>query len=236
MTGVVSHVGHTVESHTGHHLNLDEQIHHKVAVVDALRERYGQKARLILIGHSVGAYMCLQTLKARPSHGIERVYGLFPTIQHIRDTPNGDAQRFMFTSLARRLLPELVRPLSWLPSPMLERLVRSMQKSSPSDTKHITRLLHKDVVRSCLLLSADEMDKIRDEDREVLMDHKDKIVLYYGQEDGWVRREFYHNIKDNYPDVDVRLCEVGMPHAFVLGHGETMAKITSVWIKDVLSL
>lgn len=37
----------------------------------------------------MGSWLSLKVLKARPHHGIERVFELFPTIHKIADTPNG---------------------------------------------------------------------------------------------------------------------------------------------------
>ena len=37
---------------------LDDQITRKISHVDYLREQYGSELRLVLIGHSVGVYIC----------------------------------------------------------------------------------------------------------------------------------------------------------------------------------
>lgn len=68
---------------------LEEQVESKIAILDRLREQYPAGTRFILAGHSMGSWLALRVLKARPNHGIERLFELFPTIHRIADTPNG---------------------------------------------------------------------------------------------------------------------------------------------------
>ena len=82
----VSHLGHhprdtEVERMTDLH-NLDQQVAHKQAVVKTWLERHPQ-TNVILGGHSVGAYICLEVLRVVPQSRVVKVMGLFPTVHHI---------------------------------------------------------------------------------------------------------------------------------------------------------
>lgn len=68
--------------------SLQDQIDSKVDFIDSLRLQFDEEARIILLGHSVGAYICQELMKKRPKL-VHAMYGLFPTITHIADTPNG---------------------------------------------------------------------------------------------------------------------------------------------------
>jgi hypothetical protein len=48
-------------------------------------------ARINLIGHSIGAYICLQIAGPLAAHGfnVHRILNLFPTIERMADSPNG---------------------------------------------------------------------------------------------------------------------------------------------------
>lgn len=41
-------------------------------------------------------------------------------------------------------------------------------------------------------------------------------------------------MRGDFPDGDIRLCERGLRHAFVLDAGEEMANVTVDWIRDDL--
>jgi len=89
---LASHLGHSAGSHVtdpSRLYTLEEQVENKVAIFDRLRELYPAGTRFVIAGHSMGSWLALRVLKARPNHGIERVFGLFPTIHRIADTPNG---------------------------------------------------------------------------------------------------------------------------------------------------
>jgi pimeloyl-ACP methyl ester carboxylesterase len=72
------------------HVELDAQTEALIQVVDAIRAEYGEETRVILAGHSMGSFLALQVLKARPD-ALSGLFLLFPTITNIADTPNGTA-------------------------------------------------------------------------------------------------------------------------------------------------
>lgn len=46
--------------------------------------------------------------------------------------------------------------------------------------------------------------------------------------------QYYQDIRRDFPDGDIRLCERGLRHAFVLDAGEEMANMITEWIRDDL--
>lgn len=87
-----SHLGHSSGRHVtdpSRLFTLQEQVDSKIAIFDALTEKFPKGTRFVLAGHSMGSWLSLKVLKARPRHGIERMFELFPTIHKIADTPNG---------------------------------------------------------------------------------------------------------------------------------------------------
>jgi alpha-beta hydrolase superfamily lysophospholipase len=91
--GLVSHLGHS--SKTGNPTNrlftLQEQIQHKIDCFDMVYKQCEPETKFVLVGHSVGSFICTEVLKARPNQNIIRLIALFPTLQHIAKTPNGVA-------------------------------------------------------------------------------------------------------------------------------------------------
>jgi hypothetical protein len=86
------------------------QIESSIEILDSILYNYTEKTRIVIIGHSVGAWISVQVgnlsfsnrlvqptgpdipviklLKAR-SNQVAAVFLLFPTISYIGDTPNG---------------------------------------------------------------------------------------------------------------------------------------------------
>ena len=75
------------EKDTSGTFTLKQQIEHKIAF---LEEHISPRSKLVLIGHSIGAYIILQLLKNEHirSHILKAIL-LFPTIERMASTPSG---------------------------------------------------------------------------------------------------------------------------------------------------
>ncbi|KAF9360071.1 hypothetical protein BGX26_010617 [Mortierella sp. AD094] len=234
-----SHLGHSAGSHVtdpSKTYTLDDQVESKIAIVDKLRDMYPVGTRFILVGHSMGAWLALQVLKARPNHGIERVFELFPTIHRIADTPNGRKLKILFKPTTRSIAGGAVSTLRFIFSaPPVLRSIVGLLAGQKKDMAEITsqKLLHSSVVKNCLFLASQEMEVIRVMDRELIEEHASKFVFYYGKTDEWSPIENYFEMRDEFPKVKSFLCEQGMVHAFVLGHGEAMGLLVGSWINEM---
>ena len=66
--------------------NLDGQVRHKVAFVE---EHIPKDTELHIVGHSIGAKICIDLVHKFQSSHKTKGYLLFPTIERIAQTPNG---------------------------------------------------------------------------------------------------------------------------------------------------
>ena len=65
---------------------------------------------------------------------------------------------------------------------------------------------------------------------QLISDHIDKLIFYYGASDPWVPRSYYNEMVHRFPNAQIHLCDKNIKHAFVLESQETMAEIVSTWI------
>ncbi|RKP11730.1 hypothetical protein BJ684DRAFT_21690, partial [Piptocephalis cylindrospora] len=232
----VAHLGHS-NSHlslprTGHVFTLDDQVDHKIELVDSLSKAY-PRSKLILIGHSIGTYLALNTLKVREEK-IFRVYGLFPTIDNILDTPNGHSKGWALRPTSISCLAFLAGALSLLPFPLLVLVTRLMSGQADQEARVTAQhFLNPSVIRNCLNMFANEGEQVLDPDTEILEKYASRIILYYGSDDGWVPRSCYERMRAMHPQVRAYLCEDNLPHAFVLGHGMAMAVKVATWLYEL---
>ncbi|KAG0050103.1 hypothetical protein BGZ83_005096 [Gryganskiella cystojenkinii] len=234
-----SHLGHSAGSHvtdSNRLYTLEEQVESKIAILDRLRELYPAGTRFVLAGHSMGSWLALRVLKARPNHGIVRIFELFPTIHRIADTPNGRKLKILFKPTVRSIVGGTVSTLRFIFSapPVLQSIV-GLITGQQGDMANVTsqKLLHSSVVKNCLFLAGQEMEAIKIMDKELIEQHAEKMVFYYGKTDEWSPIENYYEMKDQFPQVQSHLCSQGMVHAFVLGHGEAMGLLVGGWINDM---
>ncbi|EPQ28141.1 uncharacterized protein PFL1_04468 [Pseudozyma flocculosa PF-1] len=208
----------------GYGTTLNDQIRHKIAAVDAIRKRYpsrqhragsgddaggdddgdgddGGDTQLVLCGHSVGAYICTQILKARPD-AVDGLHLLFPTLSWIANTPNGRRLRPLFHPLFYTLLlPLPLLLLSLIPLAFfvpLVRLLTSQPKVAVTSTVDLLRT--PGAVRNAIRMAADEMKTIKSLQADVKHavttfaaarrseGERAKVLRTYwsrGDEDGW---------------------------------------------------
>lgn len=61
-----------------------------------------------------------------------------------------------------------------------------------------------------------------------------QLIFYYGAADHWCPVQYYQDLRQDFPGGDLRLCDRGFRHAFVLDAGSDVAKMVVGWIRDDL--
>uniref|UniRef100_A0A8C0AGD6 Lipid droplet-associated hydrolase n=1 Tax=Bos mutus grunniens TaxID=30521 RepID=A0A8C0AGD6_BOSMU len=84
-------------------------------------------------------------------------------------------------------------------------------------------------------LGSQEMREVVKRDDETIKEHLPKLIFYYGATDSWCPKEYYDDMKKDFPEGDIRLCEKKIPHAFVISFFQEMADMVADWLKDDLS-
>ena len=98
-------------------------------------------------------------------------------------------------------------------------------------------LFNPSVTNAAIYMAADELQDVIHLDKETIQDHLPKLLFYYGTHDGWCPVDYYRDIKGLFPSGDIRLCQQGIEHAFVLESSEPMADLVWDWMeKDITAL
>ena len=247
----VGHASHSALTASARGLDLRAQLAHKLAFVRlALRESpaAARRGALVLVGHSVGAYMALEAaaeLGVRPGPGpgpgatagaIAGVAALFPTLEHIGETPRGRALAPLFTApglalvallawLLRRLAPEVL--LRWFAGAcVLPRGAGARAAAAAAD------LVHEHVARNALLLARHEMREIgamRAAARSAARALGSRLLCYFAPGDGWNREGDAERTRAMFPLGRVVLCSGGHTHSFVMRPESVEAMAAEAW-------
>lgn len=95
-------------------------------------------------------------------------------------------------------------------------------------------LLNPPVIRNIIHMSNDELQNVVDHDPE-LFKHKEKILVYYGKNDGWVPNSCAAQQLDRLGEKHVVVDEHDCEHAFVIKDGEIMAENIISIVEEHLS-
>ncbi|KAJ2960154.1 hypothetical protein NQZ79_g4536 [Umbelopsis isabellina] len=201
-SGPVSHLGHSIRtSNPGNRLySLQEQIQHKIDCFDMVRKQCEPDTKFVLVGHSVGSFICTEVLKARPMQNIVRLIALFPTLQHIAKTPNGVALSPFFPAIPRNIISCSTSLISWMP-PFVRRILVGAITKQPDPSLSVTadQLLNRTVVNNALYMAGQEMATIQALDYDFYNAHVDKFIIYFSPGDNWAPKHHYEDMKNSFP-------------------------------------
>jgi len=238
-----SHTGHAKIPSSDHEhpgledCGLEAQIRHKVEflrqeVLDAFE-------RVVLIGHSIGCYMILHLmdlLTEEERSKIAKCILLFPTIENMRETPNGRKLTPLLT-YARWAFPFAAYSVSYLPDPLLNYTISFfVRKSEDSSVQEIVKknLLTPEVANSVSFLGLEEMLQVTERDDSLVSRHASKLIIYYGKTDRWCTSDMHEQVSKIHGDrAKVHLCDRGIEHAFVLGQSAETAEIVVGWAGEI---
>ncbi|CAG7926717.1 unnamed protein product [Penicillium olsonii] len=217
------------------------------------RDSHGNPSRekVILIGHSVGAYMAMEILNRHRDQPFDIIGGvmLFPTVKDIAASPSGQKLTTLLSIIPRlaSVVSLFARLLTFLlPLSVLRSVVRVVMNGPPTHALDTTCLFLKSRggVRQALHMAADEMrtitsDKWGDDVWGAAREPVAKLFFYFGRNDHWVAEQTRDDIvalrgKEGGPTMVV--CEEGLPHAFCLKHSDTMARKVAGMIGSIVGV
>lgn len=223
---IISQAGHSPP--LDHCYTLNEQIQHKLEAIEKLVPNNHQ---LILIGHSIGAYMVLNMLE-KLENRLDRAFFLFPTIERMKESPSG--QRFVrWYPIFLYILPFLCWLINFLfPFDWLKRKILSYYFSkSPLEDRSILvdtvlyDLLNPLTIKNLLQMANEEMSVVQKRNDFLIKKFLDRITFYYGTNDHWVPNDISKQMINLYPKGDIIECTNQYMHAFVLKHSKDLANI-----------
>ncbi|XP_056152122.1 lipid droplet-associated hydrolase isoform X2 [Lampris incognitus] len=244
----VSHAGHCVPPDTmdmvedstsaeeADVFGLNGQIEHKLVF---LRKHVPRAVRLVLVGHSIGCYVILEMMKRDPELKVMKAVMLFPTIERMAQSPQGKVMTPVLCHMRYvAYLPLFF--LSLLPEGLKTTLVklvfRSIRYLDNTVVQPTVGLLSGDCAANAMYMAGQEMKTVLERDDKTIRQNLEKLVFYYGASDHWCPTQYHDDIKQDFPGADIRLCENGFRHAFVLDAGREVASMVAEWIQVAFRL
>ena len=255
---VHGHAAHSVDSaapHASHRFLLADQVAHHTHFVrhlltssalpwaapvaadedDRVAARE-QRCRVVLVGHSIGAYICMEVMRTlevtAPGPAPLSSVCLFPTFSHMAVTPNG----LRLSPVLRHLKPAAhaaMRVVEALPSCAKRAIGRAMVGSAvwnANGAGHVQRgvlaLMSPTVAVNALTMGDCEMQQVRTPDVAWMAAHQSRLAFLYAAQDDWVHGDEPARMQAAFPRARVQQSEAGV-HAFVLQHSHMVAQETA---------
>ncbi|NXF17917.1 LDAH hydrolase, partial [Rhodinocichla rosea] len=212
---------------------LNGQVEHKL---NFLKKNVSKDIKLVLIAHSIGCYITLEMMK-RASE-LQNIYFL-SKLTYTTDVISHVIKTFFLqcTLCDLRLVTFCISfILDGECKSVISFTKRSLHLFLLSCFSQLYRLCHLDWnIANILYMASQEMMKVVERDSTTIKQNLKKLIFYYGTGDSWCPQHYYDEIKMDFPDGDIRLCEKGLRHAFVLDASKEMAAMITDWLQDDLT-
>ncbi|KAJ8754744.1 hypothetical protein K2173_012133 [Erythroxylum novogranatense] len=240
-TASVTAIGHISQTEKnwerGKLFLLQEQIDHKV---DFVRQQLlKDDLPIVLVGHSIGAYMSMETLKRYPEKVIYCA-GLYP---YLMFNPLSKTQ-ILYKKVFRLpvlcfLLSFCIASLGLLPKCATRLLVsKSVGKSWSATAIDATcsHLLRYHTFRNMLFLALGEFTELSGPlDWAFMRENKGKFAFLFGVDDHWGSLEMYEEISKQVPEISLSIERQGLIHNFCCTEAGSLwiARQVASFIKNI---
>ncbi|XP_046374683.2 lipid droplet-associated hydrolase-like isoform X2 [Haliotis rufescens] len=213
--------------------SLQGQIRHKIAFV---RQNVPEHVKIVMIGHSIGCYIGLKMMDSLQDHHVLRCFMLFPTIERMAVSPRG-LYATPFLRYFRWMGVLASKFLSYFSPHMQYRLILRFFKNRKAPECALNasmNLFDPCCVNNFTFMALQEMDEVTKLPKELIKRYLSKLSFYYGSSDHWCPKEYFYQMKKRFPHADLRLCEHGYSHAFILDASEEIAYTVWNWLQGDL--
>ena len=218
--------------------DLESQVAHKVAVLDAIAasSAVSAKPRFILAGHSIGGHIVNELLLGHTrgevgggdggeaaAYSIVRGINLFPTLHSMR--AQAGILNYITMPGVRHATSALAGLLGLLPRFVVRPLLGLASDAARDERtgEIVANALSYSVASAVLGMAATEFAQV--EHPPDLDDIIDNLVFYYGVDDGWAPIDHAHAMRQSYPShPHVHIDDTGAPHAFVVDASAQVAQ------------
>ncbi|VEN36580.1 unnamed protein product [Callosobruchus maculatus] len=210
---------------------LEGQIQHKI---DFFKNYVPKRARVHLIGHSIGSYLIVRILEhpaVKPK--VIDVNLLFPTIEHFALSTNGQ-----FLSYYVPRITWLIIAITWIFT-CLPYLIQNLFLSIFFVLSGISASQHRENVRECLdpeklrkvyFLASECLKNVKERNDKVFKENSDKISICYGIHDGFTDNVDPRIVSESVPGLRVHVWSYD--HVFVLKQSRLVGQLVAEFIED----
>ncbi|CAO1941007.1 unnamed protein product [Urochloa humidicola] len=228
----VGHISHSQkDSEHGRLFSMHEQIDHKVDFIE--QELQHSEQSIVLVGHSIGAYIGLEVFK-RLQNKINFFVGLYPFLKLNKNSGTQSAIGFIArSSLLSKGVSLFASFIGSLQPSVIRAIVRRFLGSSWSVTAvdvACCHLLKYHTMRNVLFMAMTEFQKLTEEpDWTFVREKEDKIAFLFGVDDHWGPLSHLEEISKRAPGVTLSVETEGHTHGYCCNEPG------SIWVADYIA-
>ncbi|XP_010486831.2 PREDICTED: lipid droplet-associated hydrolase-like [Camelina sativa] len=236
----IGHISHTSKDwESGRLFSFQEQINHKIDFIR--QELESVKVPIVLVGHSIGSYICLEILR-KFSKKMVYCIGLYPFLTlNQQSTTQSLIGKLAASSALSATASFLIASLSLLPVSAARLLVSKSVGASWSDTAvqaTCTHLRQYHTMRNVLFMAKSEFTELAAEpDWDFMRENQSKLAFLFGIDDHWGPLQLFEEISKQAPGTSLSIEREGHTHGFscTVAGSEWVAQHVATLIKNRFS-
>ncbi|XP_020110205.1 lipid droplet-associated hydrolase-like isoform X5 [Ananas comosus] len=211
--------------------SLQEQISHKVDYIE--QELRTCQLPIVLVGHSIGSYICLEIFK-RLQHQVKYFIGLYPFLTLNKESQTqaliGKIAGSAIISAAVSSFASLVGSLPTRVSRVIVRRFLGPSWSTTAIDATCKHLLQYHTMRNVLFMAMTEFRKLsEDPDWEFMKRKQSQIALLFGVDDHWGPLSVFEEVSTRVPGIALSIEREGHTH------GCCCTEAGSIWVAHHVS-
>ncbi|KAK3166557.1 hypothetical protein QOZ80_1AG0047270 [Eleusine coracana subsp. coracana] len=228
----IGHISHSQKDAAhGRLFSLHEQINHKVDFIEEELERSEQP--IVLVGHSIGAYIGLEVFK-RLQTKIKFLVGLYPFLTLNKNSVTQSAIGYIArSSLLSKGVSSCVSLIGSLQASVRRGIVRRLLGPSWSATAvdaACNHLLRYHTMRNVLFMAMTEFEMLTEEpDWTFIRARQNEIALLFGADDHWGPLSHLEEVSKRAPGVVLTVETEGHTHSYCC------TEAGSFWVADYVT-
>ncbi|KAF8642135.1 hypothetical protein HU200_067394 [Digitaria exilis] len=228
----IGHISHSQkDSERGRLFSLHEQIDHKVDFIE--QELQHSETSIVLVGHSIGAYIGLEVFKRFPNK-IQMFVGLYPFLKLNKNSVTQSAIGYIArSSLLSKGVSLFASFIGSLQPSVTRGIVRRFLGPSWSVTAvdvACCHLLKYHTVRNVLFMAMTEFQKLTEEpDWTFVRANEGKLAFLFGVDDHWGPLSHFEEISKRAPGVTLTVETEGHTHGYCCNEPG------SFWVADYIA-
>ncbi|XP_010464882.1 PREDICTED: lipid droplet-associated hydrolase-like isoform X2 [Camelina sativa] len=236
----IGHISHTSKDwESGRLFSFQEQIDHKMDFIRQELEKV--KVPIVLVGHSIGSYICLEILR-KFSKKVVYCIGLYPFLTlNQQSTTQSFIGKLAASSVLSATASFLIASLRLLPMSAARLLVAKSVGASWSDTAvqaACTHLRQYHTMRNVLFMAKSEFIQLAAEpDWDFMRENQSKLAFLFGIDDHWGPLQLFEEISKQAPGTSLSIEREGHTHGFscTVAGSEWVAQHVATLIKNRFS-
>lgn len=180
---------------------LQEELDHKIKVINFLKTNWSKKSRIVILGHSIGGWLGKELIKQMKEELNPVLFLLFPFISKSENPMQVSFSQFLANPNYTRLALGSYRIFRKFPNAIILSMIKLLYSHASEKARELILeyfISEKHILESIFYLANNEFESLSaDLDMSFFQTHTDSTILFYCADDMWASLSQLENLKSN---------------------------------------